>query len=156
MLLNKQRCLWVAATVVTAALIALAVGGCGSGGSSGPASLTKAEFVAQANAICRTAGEGRKQETEGLGKGEEGTDPSTEADAGMEALVAPVNTMTGELAALGAPKGEAPQVKAIIASFEGGWRDSKPAPPRLGPHPLLPRPTSWRVNTGWPTARSEP
>ena len=74
------------------------------------------EFTAQANAICSHAEDERRQASTDVGEGED----SGDAAAVTEALVAPVKTMTEELGELGPPKGDAKQVKAIIAAFEAG------------------------------------
>lgn len=96
---------------------AIATVGCGGSGDSEP--LKRTAFVEEANGICVEAEEARKQGTDDLLDGDE-VDPSEEAEVVSEALVAPVQTMTDELADLSPPKGDEKQVEAIVAAFEGG------------------------------------
>jgi hypothetical protein len=111
----------VVATTVVLLLLTPLLAGCGSGSSSTSDSepLTKAEFVDQANAICRSANEERKQGTEDLEAGGQ-SNPSGETTEGVEALVDPIVTMTEELAELAPPKGDSARAKAIVASFLEG------------------------------------
>jgi hypothetical protein len=112
------------------AFAALAVGGSlilGCGGSSDAAPLKKAQFVRQADEICRAAEDERKkalkEATEQSPDGEPG-----QVDLVMEAVLPSIQTMTEELAELGAPRGDEKQVKEIVAAFERGIATLEDAP----------------------------
>ena len=109
-----------AAVVVVALFLLLAVAAIGCGGSSDPEPLSKSAFVEQANAICGNYAKEQKQVGEEVVAASESADPSEEAVAGTEKLVAPVKTMTDELSDLGPPKGDEKEVAAIIGAFEAG------------------------------------
>jgi hypothetical protein len=111
----------VLALIAMSAMLMVTVGlGCG-GGSSEPTSLTKSEFVKQANKSCLSAEEERKLHSEDLSGAGEGSLSEEEKEV-TEALVAPVEAMTEELRGLGPPRDDAKEVKAIIAAFEAGIR----------------------------------
>jgi hypothetical protein len=119
-------------SAVVAVAIALVGVGCGddsssSGDSSSSASITKEEFVTQANAICA---EGNKeidagaQETFSAGK------PS-EADIekfATETLIPSVEQQVADIRALGAPEGDEDQVNAILDAADQGLEEAKSDP----------------------------
>ena len=94
--------------------------GCGSSGSSDP--LTKAEFVQQANSICR---ENEAERSEGL-RNAAGADPEL-TELTTEALQ-PVQNMAEELGELSPPAGDATEISAIVEAFETGIADVKADP----------------------------
>lgn len=113
------------ATTSLFAIFAIAIAtGCGGSSDSSSASsdgpMSKAAFVEQANAICQSAEEERKEGAKDLASESADAGPADEAAVGTELLVAPVKTMTEELAELEPPKGNAKQVAAIVAAFEAG------------------------------------
>jgi hypothetical protein len=110
----------MSAVIVVIALIAT---GCGAGGSSTTASISKAQFVKQGNAIC-TAGNKRVQgefesfaNKSGLKQGEE---PSQAEDKKIaETILLPsVSREVEEIKALGLPEEEAEGAEAVIESAE--------------------------------------
>lgn len=117
MILSDRRGL-TALALLTAALLAAIAAGCGNSSSTEP--LTKAEFVAQADAICASAQQERKSQSKELVEQNAEAAGSEEAEAATQQLLEPVEKMTEELADLGPPKGDAQEVAAIIAAFEKG------------------------------------
>jgi hypothetical protein len=104
-------------------IIALVAAGCGSSGSGGSdtsASISKPQFVKQANAICKKS----QQEREAaVNKVAEEIKPGANAgDLPPEKLIGTVipllADMVDELAALPAPKGDEDQVEAMIEAYE--------------------------------------
>lgn len=110
------------------ALLVVAGGVSGCGGSDEPDALTKSEFVAQANAICVDAQGERKQGTEDLAA----DDGADQASLVTEALVEPVAEMTEDLSELGPPKGETQQVGEMIGAFEAGVAELEAEPVSAG------------------------
>jgi hypothetical protein len=146
--------------MLAATALVLAVAGCGGGGSGGDsnngggsdrssesgeaeskqaASLSKAEFIKQADAICAS---GRKQ-VEGefaayLKKNK--VNPSSESPAETEAhetevietiAIPALRKQMGELKALGAPGGDEAAVEAFIDATEEGIEKGEEDPPSL-------------------------
>lgn len=100
--------------LVTAAAVLLAA--CGGGGSS----ITKAEFVKQADAICLKA---KKKQAAGLEKavkGEPGAEltPAEIENVIMTAVIPPYRQAANELSELPTPSGGADEVDAMVASLE--------------------------------------
>jgi hypothetical protein len=99
-------------------VLVIALVGCGS---SDEDSLTKAEFVNQANAIC---GKAEKEKDEDLlsymkenPAAAKGLTASVEQEL-VGVAAPPLRQMTEELGDLGAPEGDEDAVSAIIESFE--------------------------------------
>ncbi len=120
-------------------LIAL-VAGCGS--SSDSSSLTKAEFIKQADAICT---KGEKAIETGAEKFAEENNVNTEKPTKAQKeevitqVVAPSIRKQGEeISELGAPSGDEDKVEAIVDSVEEGADEleSKPAQLFEGKNPL--------------------
>lgn len=108
---------------VTAPLVVgICVAGCGNGSSSTStettATITKAEFVAQGNAICVKGEKAQEAEINAYVKrhGLENKKPSTAEQAEMvETVFAPnIQSQIDAVTALGAPSGEEQQVKSAI------------------------------------------
>jgi len=119
---KKRAIAWPLAVLAVAAL---AFGGCGS---DDEASITKAEFTKQANAICEKSSDERVAEfrarasVKGLGN-----DQSRE-EAVVEAFIEPFEEMIGELEDLGAPEGDEEKIEAIFNSMEQGVSDLEKDP----------------------------
>lgn len=113
------------AAVAAAALVML-VAGCGGGDETTgdeTVTLTKAEFIKQGDAICKTAGDQSEKEAEEYAKEngftlEDANEEQLE-DAVGEVLVSTLRRQAEELDALGAPEGDEEQVEEIIVSLEG-------------------------------------
>jgi hypothetical protein len=126
----------LAAGVLLVALVA----GCGS--SSDSSSLTKAEFIKQADQICT---KGEKSIENGAEKFAEENKVDTEnptkaqKEEVIKTVVAPdIRKQAEEIDDLGAPKGEESEVEAIVTSVEEGADEleSKPAQLIEGKNPL--------------------
>jgi hypothetical protein len=100
--------------------IALAVAGCGGGGDSSTTALTKAEYVKQANAICKKGQQEREAAVNELAEEvKPGANAAELPKAGLvEAITPPLGAMVEELAALPAPEGDEAQVEAIVEAYE--------------------------------------
>jgi hypothetical protein len=100
--------------------IALVVAGCGGGGSSSTTALTKAQYLKQANAICK---KGQQEREAAVNELAEEIKPGAEVGelpkAGLvKAIIPPLGNMVDELAALPAPEGDEEQVEEIVEAYE--------------------------------------
>jgi hypothetical protein len=105
--------------IVCLFLLAIAVG-CGGGGSSDAAPLTKAQFVQQANSICRK-GEEEKQRALLAAARERGgktADQTQLEELITESALPPIRTMTSQLAELEAPSADKAGFKAMVRELE--------------------------------------
>lgn len=116
---------WISLTVVFA--ITLLAIGCGDDDtpesdsgeiSVSTGSLTKAQFIEQANAICtKVAAETQQLASEyvsSLDRGS-GTDPATQMATLMNTVIAPAyEKQIDEISALGAPKGDEDEVLSVL------------------------------------------
>ena len=107
--------------------LGLLVAGCGSSDDSttdsSTASLTKAQFIKQADAICEKAGDEIEGEVEAFAEENDiSTDkePSDEVKEEIvtEVIVPNIEEQAEGIAALGAPSGEEDQVGAIVEGIE--------------------------------------
>ena len=110
----------VTVLLVATALIAT---GCGGGGSSTTASITKAEFVKKGNAICTAGNERVQSEFEAYAKKaglKEGEEPGKAEDEELaETILLPsVSQEIEEIKALGIPSEEGEDAEAVIESAE--------------------------------------
>jgi len=126
--------------VVAGVLLVALVAGCG--GSSDSDSLTKAEFIKQADAICT---KGEKSIEDGAEKFAKENDVNTEkpTEAQKEEVitqvVAPEIRKQGEeIGDLGAPEGDESEVEAIVSAVEEGADELEDKPKLLieGKNPL--------------------
>lgn len=121
--------------LVIAAALALLASGCGGGsdgdataqGDSGSApsvgavdGLTKAELIAQADAICEETDKKQEAALKAFLKKHPnaGSDPKGQAQMVKEAGLPPIRAEVEEIAALGAPAGEEDQVQAILDGIQ--------------------------------------
>lgn len=102
----------------------IAAAGCG-GSDSTDASITKAQFVKQANTICEeTEGEKLKLATEYLKK-----NPGTEeVDLVVPAAVPPLQKQVRRIEALPFPEGDEAQVEAFLDAVNAGIKDTEANP----------------------------
>jgi hypothetical protein len=113
------------APAVGALAIALIAAGCGGGGETATASITKAQFIRRADAICdkadhyfQTLYEKYLGDTEDIRAKQRLIDRRTQI---TDRVFAPaVERELGEIRALGAPGGDEAQIKAILAAREEG------------------------------------
>jgi hypothetical protein len=125
------------ALLAGALAVALVIAGCGSSSdSSTTASLSKAEFVKQGNAICKA---GNKEIEEGfeeftkennLSK----TKPPSKAiqeEAAETILIPAINNQVEEIRALGTPEGDEGEVDEILTDAEEAVEESEEDPTSL-------------------------
>ena len=111
------------ALLVGALVGALLIVGCGSSSDETTASITKAEFLKQGNAICKAGNEEINEGFENFGK-EHNLKPNKEpSEAQFEelsetVLVPSVSTQIKEVRALGAPEGEEGEVDEFLTHAE--------------------------------------
>jgi phosphosulfolactate synthase (CoM biosynthesis protein A) len=117
------------------------VGGCGGGDDSGStggegsdsgSSLTKAEFIKQADKICEEGNESINNEAEEFAEENEidTENPTTaEQEEVVSDVVAPgIRDQAEKISDLGAPSGEEDEVTAIIEAVEGGADEVEASP----------------------------
>jgi hypothetical protein len=117
-----------------ALILAIFAIGCGDGdgdGATAAASVSKAEYVKQADDICAKT-EGRQQKRVGMfGKKERQQTPNAEAELVRFAGVPPLAMEAEELAELPLPTSEAAQAKAFLKAFEVGVEAAEEDPTSL-------------------------
>lgn len=114
------------ATVAVAALLA----GCGNGGDESTSTLTKTQFIKQANAICAKA---NYDQLVAFKKATEKTPINPNSKAGQEKIVVvfglpPISKAVEELAELGAPSGDEDRVGAIVSGIEDAVKEGEEDP----------------------------
>jgi hypothetical protein len=98
------------------ALLVVAAG-CGSDGDD--SSLTKAEFVKQADAICaRQDGKKNKALEKAFGEGAQGNPQKAQEKIIADVALPPIAEMSEELADLGGPSGEEEKAEEMVEAFE--------------------------------------
>lgn len=115
-----------------ALVLALALAGCGSDGdettSDGATiatnSLSKAEYVEKANAICADAYSEITRKYEAFYEAERRTVAELDNKA-MEVVVPNLEILVKRLKELGAPQGQEPKIEKIIAALEKGIKTAK-------------------------------
>jgi hypothetical protein len=133
------------AVLAAATAILFIVAGCGGGddSSSTSSSITKAQFIKQADAICAKGNKENEAEFEEFAK-EKGLSESKEPtkaqqEEAISDIVAPgVQKQIEEIDALGAPEGDEGKVEAMIAAVEEGAGKIEENPASLieGKNPL--------------------
>lgn len=116
---------------------------CGGGDDdSTAATLTKSEFIAQADAICKDGEEALEQEADEFAE-ENDVDTENPTEAQQEEVisdvVAPAIRQQGEeIAELGAPEGDEETIEAIVEAVESGADELESDPASLleGKNPL--------------------
>jgi hypothetical protein len=115
-----------------ACALALFAGGCGgAGGSATTASISRAEFVKKANAIC--AKDEERLHADFLAFSEErqnsSVPPRVEGEESINQIIAPAMTREmEELQALGLPKGDEGHIEALFAAVEEGVQKARERP----------------------------
>jgi hypothetical protein len=114
---SKRVSIWIFGLLAVGA-----IAGCGSGGSDSTSSLTKAEFVKKADAICTKHHDAIETGflpyvNKHKGKGKEGEAAGVEA--AVHAVMLPeLNAQADELGSLGAPSGDEDAISAMLGTFE--------------------------------------
>jgi len=119
------------ALLAGAAGVAVIAAGCGGGGDSSTASITKAQFVKQADAACKKGEERIQADFQAYIKGHKNLSKPTEEDFAevVETVVAPnVEQEVSEIRALGIPSGDEDKVEAILDSVEEGREEAEADP----------------------------
>jgi basic membrane lipoprotein Med (substrate-binding protein (PBP1-ABC) superfamily) len=133
------------AVLAAAAAILLIVAGCGGGSdsSSESSSITKAQFIKQADAICAKGNKENEAEFEkfakekGLSEKKEPT--KAQQEEAISEIVGPgVQKQIEEIDALGAPEGDEGKIEAMIDAVEEGVEEIEENPAALveGKNPL--------------------
>jgi hypothetical protein len=112
----------LSALPAVALAIVVAVAGCGGSGASGDtttASISKAEFIKKADAICAKGGKQSLSEFlafEKENKIPEGKEPTTAqwAEIGTKVLVPALQQQVDEIRRLGSPAGDEAQIEAFL------------------------------------------
>jgi hypothetical protein len=115
--------------MATAAIAA----GCGSSSEDSTASLTKAQFIAQADAICKASNAEIESEFEAFAKKNnigENEEPSKaqEAELSETILVPNVTNQGEEIRDLAAPSGDEDEVSAMLDSLDEGVEEVEANP----------------------------
>ena len=120
------------ALVAGALAIFLVVAGCGGGDSdSSTASITKAEFIKQADAACKKSEEEIQNDFAVYIKKHEDLKNPTEADYAelVETILVPnVDQEVEDIRALGAPSGDEDQVEAMLEAREESVKTAEDDP----------------------------
>jgi FtsZ-interacting cell division protein ZipA len=117
---------------VGAVAIAAIVAGCGSSDDSA-SSLTKAQFIAQADAICKAGNAEIESEAEAFEKKnniDENEEPSTaqKAEVSETILVPNVTNQAEEIRDLAAPSGDEDEISAMLDSLDEGVEEVEANP----------------------------
>ena len=121
------------ATLIGVAAIAAIVAGCGSSDDETTSSLTKAQFIAQADAICKQGNAEIESEFEAFAKKnniDENEEPSKAQQAKLsETILVPnVSNQAEEIGDLAAPSGDEDEVSAMLDSLDEGVEEVEANP----------------------------
>jgi hypothetical protein len=111
------------AFVAAAMVIALAVAGCGGDSSTAAGSISKEEFIAKADAVCKKGTERMQAAIARVLKDQRNLTKVSKADQEKivkTVMVPSVSRETKELRALGVPDGDDERVDAMITALEEG------------------------------------
>jgi len=112
--------------------VAVIAAGCGGGGDSSTVSITKAQFVKQADAACKKGEERIQADFQAYIEGhKKNLSNPTEDDFAevVETVVAPdVEQEVSEIRALGVPSGDEDKIEAILDSVEEGREEAEADP----------------------------
>jgi hypothetical protein len=122
------------AIAISVLALAAVVAGCGGGDdtSGSSATLTKAQFIKQADAICGDANKQSQKDAEAFAEKNDFTlEKASEEqleDAISAVFVPSLNQQVEELSALGAPDGDEEQVEAITDALQDAATEIKDDP----------------------------
>jgi ABC-type glycerol-3-phosphate transport system substrate-binding protein len=129
----KRLIMLLAGVVVIAAVVA----GCGnSDDSSDTTALTKQQFIAQADAICKKGNDEIEEGFESFAKENDipkNQEPNDEQGKEIvETVIVPsVDTQSEEIRALGAPSGDEDEITAMLDSLDEGIEEAEEDPESL-------------------------
>jgi len=125
------------ATLAGAMAIAIVAAGCGSSddGTETAVVLTKTEFIAQGDAICKKGSEQIEDEANAFAE-ENDIDTNKPTKEEQEEVISGVlgpalQKQADEISALGAPDGEEEKTEAIVAALESGAEELEDDPGTL-------------------------
>jgi len=132
----RQRLFVLAAGVLALALLAAGCGGGNDGGDS-TASLSKAQFVKQGNAICRKGNAELESEFEEFAEEhnlQENKKPSEAAfeEAAETILIPGITNQVEEIRALGTPEGDEGEIDEILTGAEEAVEEGEEDPASFG------------------------
>jgi hypothetical protein len=124
------------ATLAGVMAIAMIVAGCGSSSDDSTSSLTKAEFISQADAICKKGNAEIESGFESFAKEngiKENEEPSKAqgTEVSETILIPNVKNQSEELRALGTPSGSEDEVSAMLDSLDEGVEEAEAEPEAL-------------------------
>lgn len=126
----KKGSVFLMAAVLAAAVLIFA--GCGGGGDETTA-LTKAEFVKQANAICKEAEQERLNEVKRVIATVDPDGTKQERDkAVQDVFVDPYEGAAEEIESLGAPSGDGAKIEALTDAMKASLRKVEKNPRLVG------------------------
>lgn len=134
---TRGRSIAPLAGVLAVALILVGCGGGGSdatsGGGDSTASLSKAEFIKEADAICSKGGEQAQSEFAAFGKKNkipEGKEPTTAQweEIGTQILVPALRQQVDEIRQLELPAGDEAQIEAFLEGVDGAVEEVEEKP----------------------------
>lgn len=111
-------------------VIAFAVAGCGSDDSSSDSTITKSEFITQANEICASSNKAIDTASEDAFSSNQPSDAEIESFVN-ETVIPEVETQLTGIRDLGTPEGEEDQVNAILDAVDSALEESKVDPTSL-------------------------
>jgi hypothetical protein len=122
----------VTAGILFLCLAALAFAGCGGGGDSDePEALTKAQYVKQAEAICKKTDAKQSKLVSQELKARAGSGPASKSEQEAfvtKAAVPPLEEEAANLAELGGPEGEEEKAEAMVKALEKATQEIKEDP----------------------------
>jgi hypothetical protein len=109
--------------------MALVASGCGSGGET-TASLSRSQFIKQANAMCKRQEEDRNAVIRAAIEGRDQSKvlPLAQREKVILEILPPYEEVPEKLEAMGPPEGDDGQVEAIIEAMEQAAREVKANP----------------------------
>jgi hypothetical protein len=110
--------------IAVGVLLLLGAGGCGGGGSS-EATLTKKQFLSQAESICQQA---EKQQLQKATKYLQENPGAEEQDAVIPAGLPPIEEELTKLETLGLPKGGEAEIEAFLQALGDALEKAKEDP----------------------------
>lgn len=124
------------ATLAGVLAVAIIAVGCGSSSDDSTSSLTKAQFIAQADAICKKGNAEIESEFEAFAKKEgikENEEPSTAqgVEVSETVLIPNIENQAEEIRALEAPSGNEEEISAMLDSLDEGIEEAEADPEAL-------------------------
>ncbi len=124
------------ATLAGVAAVAMIVAGCGSSSDDSTSPLTKAEFIAQADAICKKGNSEIESGIEdfekevGLGENEEPT-KAQKVEASETVLIPEIKNQAEKLRNLEAPSKDEAEITAMLDALDEGVEEAEADPESL-------------------------